>query len=154
MRWKRPLRQEMMAEYRGAGRVPHVFLYLLVRAASALLSIIPVRLSYALAGAIGEAYCIMRPSHSRWAAFNLARVLNEPESSPYVQRMARKSFANYARVLVDFFRLPYYSHEQISAQASVLGLDDLARAKAYGRGVILITAHMGSWDRPGPVLTG
>src|SRR5579885_1911493 len=85
---------------------PNWSLYFLVRGASALLSVIPVRLSYALAGAIGEAYCIVRPSHSRWAAYNLARVLNEPETSPYVRRMARKSFANYARVLVDFFRLP------------------------------------------------
>src|SRR5258708_27215399 len=107
MRWKRPLRQEMMAEYRGAGRVPHVFLYWLVRAASLLLSIIPVRLSYALAGAIGEAYCIVRPAHSRWAAYNPARVLNEPPTSPAVQKAARQSFGNYARVLLDFFRLPH-----------------------------------------------
>ena len=129
-------------------------LYWLVRSASALLSVIPVRLSYALAGAIGEAYCFIRPSHSRWAAFNLARVLNEPATSPYVRRIARKSFANYARVLVDFFRLPYLSHAEISASASVLGLEDLRRAHDYGKGVILITAHMGSWDRAGAVLTG
>lgn len=129
-------------------------LYWLVRVASALLSLIPVRLSYAVAGAIGEAYCVVRPSHSRWAAFNLSRVLNEPPTSPAVRKVARQSFGNYARVLVDFFRLPHVAHEEIMAQASVLDLDNLARAAAYGKGFILVTGHMGSWDRAGAVFTG
>jgi lauroyl/myristoyl acyltransferase len=129
-------------------------LYWAVRVASALLSIIPVRLSYALAGAIGEAYCRVRPSHSRWAAFNLARVLNEPEESPYVRSVARQSFGNYARVLVDFLRLPYVAHADINAHASVTGLEYLAWATAQGRGFIVATGHMGSWDRAGAVLTG
>jgi KDO2-lipid IV(A) lauroyltransferase len=99
-------------------------------------------------------YCIVRPSHSRWAAYNLARVLNESPTSPTVQKVARQSFGNYARVLVDFFRLPYLAQSDILAQASVLGLDDLERAAAYGKGFILVTGHMGSWDRAGAVFTG
>ncbi|MCA1669647.1 MAG: lysophospholipid acyltransferase family protein, partial [Thermomicrobia bacterium] len=131
-----------------------MLLYWLVRGASALLSVIPVRLSYALAGAIGGAYCIVRPSHSRWAAYNLSRVLNEPATSPTVRKVARQSFGNYARVLVDFLRLPHVAHAEIMAQASVLDLDNLARAAAYGKGFILVTGHMGSWDRAGALLTG
>jgi KDO2-lipid IV(A) lauroyltransferase len=129
-------------------------LYWAVRAASALLSVIPVRLSYALAGAIGEAYCVLRPAHSRWAAYNLARVLNEPPTAPVVKKVARQSFGNYARVLVDFLRLPHVAHAEIMAQASVLDLDALARAAAYDKGFILVTGHMGSWDRAGALLTG
>lgn len=129
-------------------------LYWLVRGASALLSVVPVRLSYALAGAFGEAYCVLRPAHSRWAAFNLARVLNEPETSPYVRKVARQSFGNYARVLVDFFRLPHATHAAINAHASVLGMEHLERAAAEGKGFILVTGHMGSWDRAGAVFTG
>ncbi len=132
----------------------NALLYALVRGTSALLTIIPVRLSYALAGAIGEAYCRVRPSHSQWAAFNLARVLNAPASSPYVQRVARQSFGNYARVLVDFLRLPYVSQADILAQASVLDMAVLAQAMEYDRGFILVTAHMGSWDRAGAIFTG
>jgi phosphatidylinositol dimannoside acyltransferase len=129
-------------------------LYWVVRGASALLSIIPVRLSYALAGAIGEAYCVLRPSHSRWAAYNLARVLNESPTAPVVRKIARQSFGNYARVLVDFLRLPHVAHAEIMAQASVLDLETLARAAAYDKGFILVTGHMGSWDRAGALLTG
>lgn len=138
----------------GVTALTQSLLYWLVRLASALLMIIPVRLSYALAGAIGEAYCIVRPSHSRWAAFNLARVLNEPETSPYVRKVARHSFGNYARVLVDFFRLPYTAHADINARASVTGTEHLARAAAEGKGFIVAAGHMGSWDRAGAVFTG
>jgi len=129
-------------------------LYWSVRVASALLGLIPVRLSYALAGAIGEAYCVVRPSHARWAAYNLSRVLNEPETSPYVRKIARQSFGNYARVLVDFFRLPSVAHADINAHASVTGTEHLARAAAEGRGFIVATGHMGSWDRAGATFTG
>lgn len=128
--------------------------YALVRVASLLLSVIPVRLSYALAGAIGEAYCVVRPSHSRWAAFNLAHVLNEPETSSSVRKAARQSFGNYARVLVDFLRLPYVEHTDINAHASVTGLEHLECAAAQGKGFIVVTGHMGSWDRAGAVFTG
>lgn len=128
--------------------------YWMVRITSALLSIIPVRFSYALAGLVGEAYYYLNPKHTHWAAFNLARVLHEPEDSPYVRKIARKSFGNYARVLVDFFRLPHVSQEAIMAQGSVSGLDNLRVATERGKGIILITAHMGSWDRAGALLTG
>src|SRR5262249_12921082 len=131
-----------------------MLIYWAVRVASALLSVIPVRFSYALAGLCGEAYYYLNPKHTHWAAYNLARVLNEPEDSPYVRRVARKSFANYARVLVDFFRLPHVSQPEIMAQGSVSGLDNLRVATERGKGVILITAHMGSWDRAGALLTG
>lgn len=129
-------------------------IYLGVRAASALLGIIPVRLSYALAGAIGEAYAFLRPSHSQWAAYNLSRVLNEPPTSRTVRTVARQSFGNYARVLVDFLRLPQSTHAELMAQASVTDLENLARAAAYDRGFILVTGHMGSWDRAGALLIG
>jgi lauroyl/myristoyl acyltransferase len=128
--------------------------YWAVRIASALLSVIPVRFSYALAGLCGEAYYYLNPKHTHWAAFNLARVLNESEDSPNVKKVARSSFGNYARVLVDFFRLPYLTQEEILAQGSVSGLENLRVATEQGKGFILITAHMGSWDRAGALLTG
>ena len=129
-------------------------IYYLVRAASALLAIIPVQVSYALAGVLGELYCRVNPGHSRWAAYNYARVLHEPEESAVVQRMARKSFANYARVLVDFFRLPHLTREAVQSSANILGTEHLTRAMAGGKGCILVSAHMGSWDRAAVVLAG
>lgn len=127
-------------------------IYYLVRVVSALLAVIPVRFSYALAGALGELYCRVNPGHSRWAAYNYARVLHEPETSAVVQQMARKSFANYARVLVDFFRLPHLTLEAVRASASIRGADSLAAAAAGGKGFIIVSAHMGSWDRAAIVM--
>ncbi len=138
------------------GKSPQIFslsTYYLVRGASALLAVLPVRFSYAFAGWIGTIYCRVRPSHSRWAAYNYARVLHEPESSPVVQRMARRAFANYAKVLVDFFRLPYVTIEDIQHHATVTGIEHLVTAAEGGKGLIVVTAHMGSWDRSGALIT-
>lgn len=129
-------------------------IYWSVRAASALVAVLPVQLSYMVAGVMGELYCILRPSHSRWAAYNYARVLHEREDSPVVRRMARKSFANYARVLVDFFRLPHLTAEAVCGAASILGAEHLAHAAVAGKGIIIVTAHFGSWDRAAVVFAG
>lgn len=129
-------------------------MYGAVRAASWLLGRIPVRLSYALAGVLGTLYCILNPRHSRWAAYNYARVLNVAADSPEARRMTRCSFANYARVLVDVFRLPHQTPEEVFATASVRGAAELARAVAgpgKGKGIVMVTAHLGSWDRSGAV---
>lgn len=127
-------------------------IYYAVRAASWLLGKIPVQISYALAGALGQAYCIVNPGHSRWAAYNYARVLRVDAGSREARRMARRSFANYARVLVDFFRLPHLSTEEVFAATIVIGGENLDRARAGGRGVLVVTAHFGSWDRAGVAL--
>ncbi len=128
-------------------------IYYAVRGASWLLGKIPVRVSYALAGAVGTAYCYLNPKHSRWAAYNYARVLNVAEDSEEARRMGRKSFANYARVLVDFFRLPHQTPEEVFAATRIASasLDALEKARAGGRGVMMVSAHFGSWDRAGAV---
>jgi len=129
-------------------------IYWAVRAASALLAVLPLWFSYALAGGLGRLYCALRPSHSRWAAYNYARVLHEAEDSAVVQRMGRESFANYARVLVDFFRLPYLTPAEVFGASSILGAESLVQARAEGKGVVMVTSHMGSWDRAGAVFVG
>jgi len=60
--------------------------------------------------------------------------------------IALKAFINMGHNLVDFFRMRLLAKEDLSGFVEIDGLDHIERALAEGRGAILLTAHLGSWE--------
>ncbi|MCA9771552.1 MAG: lysophospholipid acyltransferase family protein [Myxococcales bacterium] len=61
-------------------------------------------------------------------------------------RLGRASFGNLARHWVEFVRLPRTDPEELDARVTIEGLANLDAARAEGRGVLLLTAHLGCWE--------
>jgi phosphatidylinositol dimannoside acyltransferase len=61
------------------------------------------------------------------------------------QRVA-ETFASYGRYWAESLRLPSLTPTQVHAGMSSDGFDDLFRARALGRGVILALPHLGGWE--------
>jgi KDO2-lipid IV(A) lauroyltransferase len=89
-------------------------------------------------------------------ARNLARVLAAPADSPRVRSAVREMFHHLAYYWVDLFRFPQLPPERL-LEMVVDGdpgdLEPVARARAEGRRVMLLTAHLGNWEL-GSVLAG
>ncbi len=68
--------------------------------------------------------------------------------------MARRNFQFFGKYLVDFFKFARFTQAAIHRLVSIEHLERLEQAEALGRGVILITAHLGNWELGGAVLTG
>jgi KDO2-lipid IV(A) lauroyltransferase len=62
------------------------------------------------------------------------------------QTVARQSFRNIGKTLVEFLRLPTLSKEAIRSRFHLEGMEHLHAARAAGRGALLITAHYGNWE--------
>ena len=82
---------------------------------------------------------------------NLARLLGKPgPASPRVRRAirrrARESFEHFALALSDFLRLDVLGREALVRSVEVRGERHLAAARSAGRGVILLSAHLGNWE--------
>lgn len=76
---------------------------------------------------------------------NLARAL--PERSEAERRaIARAAYANMARVVVDALRTFGASREQLLAEVQVDDFGPVERALSGGRGLLVATAHLGSWE--------
>lgn len=107
---------------------------------------IPTRFSYWLAEVIGELYYWLNRKHSRNADINLRVVLGEKKINRRVRMVARRSFRNYLKYMVDFLRLPHLDAYQIDARVSGVGWHHITEAMAAGKGAMLITPHFGNWD--------
>ncbi|MGQ9817579.1 MAG: lysophospholipid acyltransferase family protein [bacterium] len=66
--------------------------------------------------------------------------------------LGRRTFENFARCMIDFFRLGFLKKEEVIANVFARGLENLNKALEYGNGCILITLHIGNWDYAGSYL--
>lgn len=76
---------------------------------------------------------------------NLARAF--PEKDPEeLRRIARESVETLGAAFVEFLEVTRWSREDLQARVSYEGVENLAAARARGKGVILLSAHFGSWE--------
>jgi phosphatidylinositol dimannoside acyltransferase len=76
---------------------------------------------------------------------NLGRVLAR-DGRQVNRSLLEEAYVSYARYWVDAFRLHVMDVEQVTREASGVGLHHIDRVRDSGVGGILATAHLGSWD--------
>src|SRR5512141_1998178 len=108
---------------------------------------VPVRFAYWVGNLVGDFVYLTWKEHSANAVSNMRRVLGDSADWRVVKEVARDSFRNYAKTLVDFLRYPHLDlddiHRAIPRQS---GWENLDKALAKGHGALIITAHFGNWD--------
>ncbi len=106
---------------------------------------LPLRVSYRVAAFGGIAAYLLWPRGRRSATSNYLVISNGDRR--LAKNLAKRSFANYGRYVVDFLRLPGLSPEEILQ--SVGGDSEFAvldRAREGGRGALIACMHFGGWD--------
>jgi lauroyl/myristoyl acyltransferase len=86
-------------------------------------------------------------------AYNLSLVMDRPVNDSLIRKTVRQIFTNYGRYLVDFFlipQLPLYKMKRYFPD--IRGENILKKALTRGKGVILISAHLGNWEIGGSLL--
>jgi KDO2-lipid IV(A) lauroyltransferase len=95
--------------------------------------------------AVGALACAVLPHLRRHAEVNLRLAfpgLDEPER----RRIRRGVFRNLGRLLGEVSQFPRLNRENISSIVVYEGLENYLNAVAEGRGVILLTGHIGAWE--------
>jgi len=70
-------------------------------------------------------------------------------SEAAARQIARRSAQNAGMTMCEFFRMPAASPQEISEYIDVQGLEHVQQGLEQGRGVLLLTAHLGNWELMG-----
>lgn len=105
---------------------------------------LPRRTRVAVGQALGRWAAGVDRHHLHLASRNIAAALGtDPEDS---RRLARRTFAYFGRVFAECLSMPAYRGEALEQAVELVGLEHLAQAHAEGRGVIVVSGHIGNWE--------
>jgi len=115
---------------------------------------LPLRTSYAMACALADIFCFFSPKDKAAVVKNLKVITGTAcAGDKEIDKMARDVFRNFAKYLVDFFRFQKIDQDYIKNFVKVEGEKNLNDALAKGKGVILLSAHMGNWELGGAIVS-
>ena len=77
---------------------------------------------------------------------NLRRVFGESLGAAEIRRLAQAHYAHLALLLWEFVRVPLLSRRRREELVRVENSDAIRRVHEQGRGVLIVTAHLGNWE--------
>lgn len=98
-----------------------------------------------LGGRLARVYIALSGSRRRILFGNL-RAAFPGLSRQAIETLGRRSVESFGRAFVEFLGSIRSSREQIESQVEVAGAEHLLAARARGKGVFLLSAHLGSWE--------
>ncbi len=105
---------------------------------------LPLGISYSVAIAVVRVYALLCPAARKAVEKSLRGALGDQVSPVEMKRQVRENFRDaWARRQVDFVIVPKLDREFLDRNFEVVGLEKYERAKAEGRGVLLVTGHFG-----------
>lgn len=120
--------------------------YYFYRLAGLLAPRIPRRLGYAAAALAAWIWYHFGSGQRAMIQANVRRVLGATASERDVERVAKRIFRNLLKNYFDLFWLPAQSLEKMRRLIEVRGYHNVAGAYASGKGVIIVSAHMGNQE--------
>lgn len=114
-------------------------------AASASLGRLPTRLAHRLAEVGSTVEWAVRPAKRRRLAENLSHALGAAPDDRAVRNLVRREVRNEGRRSVDLL-WALAKPDELRATTTIDGEEHIADALGRGRGVLLVSTHVGGWE--------
>lgn len=128
-----------------------MFNYILCRIGQVIALSLPLKLAYKIAIFISDIRYIFARKDRRAVKENLKAIFPEKPNRE-IRKIRIRVFRNFAKYLVDFFRFSELDREYIKRNIKVENLCYLDEALSHGKGTIILSAHLGSWELGGVVV--
>jgi KDO2-lipid IV(A) lauroyltransferase len=128
-----------------------MFKFYLYKFAHFLVNVLPLSAAYRLGIVLSDLQYFFSP-RDRKAVFNNLRCILKYKENLNVQ--TREVFRNFGRYLVEFFRMEKHFNAQfIKDKVKIENIESLEEARKYGKGGIILSAHIGNWEVGGALLS-
>jgi KDO2-lipid IV(A) lauroyltransferase len=128
-------------------RLKYTLLYRLVKGLIFIAEKLPRAVVYFVYGGLGSiAYYFAGKSRDK-AIENLTIVFGKEKTQDEIKGIAKKMFLNLGKNLATVMRVfPMENLDQLYKQVQIIGKENLDVAYAKGKGVVLLTAHIGAFE--------
>jgi phosphatidylinositol dimannoside acyltransferase len=117
-----------------------------LKAVTVVVCFLPRGLCYASARAIGSFLAVLPTTRRRALTFNISIARGESNDSPGVRRDVRRALQHAMLNYVDLFRMARPDARAMVEKIEVADWRPFDEANALGKGVILVSAHLGNFD--------
>jgi len=110
---------------------------------------LPERWSQRLGFGVGNAMRVLSPRHVGIVRTNLTLAFGDTRTSEEIEIMTKACYLHLGSCMAEFMRLPNMTDEELCELAELRGKEHIDAALADGKGVILLTGHLGNWEIAG-----
>ncbi len=121
-------------------------IYLLYRAATAVLALLPLRVLFAIGNTTGFCAWVIAGKYRELACRNLAIAFAPGKSAGELRRLARRHFQRLGANLLCSVKLTHMPPEEILRHVTVENIESMDRAFRAGVPVVLVLSHLGTWE--------
>ena len=126
-------------------RIRHRMEYVALRAVIALSRTVPAGVADRVGAAVG--WAVARVGRPRWeVVMRQLRMAFPGADEGWRRRVARRSYAHFCAEVVGTFRLVGARRTEIRGRTRLNGEEVLQEAAREGRGVMLVSGHLGNWE--------
>jgi len=118
----------------------------LLHGLAAFFQSMPEATALALGRGLGRCAFAVIPRRRAIALSGLRLAFGDTHDDRELRRLCRANFVHYGTVLAEVLRLPRLTDAQLLDRFTLGGREHVDAAKARGRGLIIITAHLGNWE--------
>jgi len=120
--------------------------YKLILTLFRLLGLIPRKWALRLGDLMGQIVFLVDKKHRRIALSNLTHAFGQ-EKTPYeIRLLAKRAFQNLTQILFEIGWSLRLDRKDFHKYFSIKGLSHLRAAYGKGKGVLVLTAHLGNWE--------
>jgi len=112
----------------------------------AFATLVPIELGYLVSIPISDIFWLLWKSKREGAKRNYARLLRRPVTDTKVEKLAHSSFRHFGRYIVELLHVQSWSIDRLRESIDLAGEEHFEEARAYDRGIIFASAHMGSME--------
>jgi KDO2-lipid IV(A) lauroyltransferase len=105
----------------------------------------------ALGRSLGRLWYRLDAPHRRVALENLDRAFDGRMSPAEIELLARNTFEHFGIMALEVCRLAFLEKEELLGWITIEGEEHFWKALAQGRGLLLLTGHLGNWELLGLV---
>lgn len=121
-------------------------LYYMARCLAAFVYILPLSIALALADVIGFFAFLAARKYAKITLENLRSVFAGEKTDQEIIKIAKQVFKNISRNAVELVRFPKISKANIDDFIGIEGSEILDREFSRGKGIIVVTGHIGNWE--------